>query len=261
MILNINTSAVVIFTNKLEKMHRSALPNAVRDTLNSAAFDVKQHTMLASADKFFEKRNPNFFRANSRVQKATGWDLKGMKAIVGFTPHTAQYNNEAVQELQQQEHGGTIDDRDFIPMDEARSGGNATAVRPMNRLNKIRSQVGSLKNIVDASRGTKRQFVQKAMTVGAQNTSLNKSGSRSVVNGFIIGGMHGKKTLYRVNAIHRISRNTQVKVTPIYSFKKGRKVGIDEDTHFMQEASLKSAKKLNQFFIKEANRQFAKIKR
>ncbi|MBL4809315.1 MAG: hypothetical protein JKY43_04565, partial [Phycisphaerales bacterium] len=46
---NVNTDAVVSLTNKLEKLHKSAFPVAVRGTLNSAAFDVKQKSMPAFA--------------------------------------------------------------------------------------------------------------------------------------------------------------------------------------------------------------------
>ena len=41
--LNINSDAVVKFTNKLEKMKKFDLPIAIRVTLNDAAFDVKQN--------------------------------------------------------------------------------------------------------------------------------------------------------------------------------------------------------------------------
>lgn len=40
--LNVNTDATVALTNKLEKLHKSAFPVAVRSTLNSAAFDMKK---------------------------------------------------------------------------------------------------------------------------------------------------------------------------------------------------------------------------
>jgi hypothetical protein len=82
---DINTKAVVIFTNKLEKFRKSALPAAIRNTLNSAAFDVKQKTMPVSAEKNFVRRKPNFFKANSKVVMAQGREVKGLKAIVGFT--------------------------------------------------------------------------------------------------------------------------------------------------------------------------------
>lgn len=265
--ININTSAVVAFTNKLEKMHKAALPVAVRETLSRTALNVKQQTMPASAEKsFVNRRNKNFFKANSRVEFAKGYNISTMRAIVGFTPHTAQYNSEAVQELQQQEYGGTIDDRDYIPLNGARSGGNKTPVRPQNRLKQIKSETGGLGNIVDATKGSRRQFVKKAMGVGSWANSASTvnnwtASKRSVQGGYIIGGFHGKKILYRVSGIERIGRNTKIKTTPLYSYKKGRSVGIDEDTHFMRTASLRSASNMHKIFIQEAEKQFARIKK
>jgi len=64
---NINTDAAVVMTNKLEKMHRSALPVAIRRTLDSASFDVKQRSLLLNTEKTFEQRKKTFFKATSRV--------------------------------------------------------------------------------------------------------------------------------------------------------------------------------------------------
>ena len=84
MILNINSNAVVSYTNTLEKLHKSAFPVAIRETLNSAAFDVKKNTMPLSAKKSFIERQPTFFKANSKVDKATGFNTSTMKSTVGF---------------------------------------------------------------------------------------------------------------------------------------------------------------------------------
>ena len=252
MFININTSAVVAFTNKLEKMHRSAMPNAIRGTLNRAAFDVKQRTMPLSADRHFEKRSPNFFKANSKVEMATGWTVPSMRSTVGFVSHNLKYNNLAVRELEQQEYGGEIDKRTFVPMDEARRGGNATPVRPQNRLREIRGkmQSGSLAGIPNVSaakgRSGKEQYVKTAIFAG--------------VRGFMIAGLHGKRSLYRINSIRKVGGKTEIKSTAIYSVKPGRSVKIKTDTHFMREATLKSASRMERFYIEEATRQFAKIK-
>ena len=40
--LNINAEDIVKFTNKLEKLSTTALPNVVRKTLNDVAMDVKK---------------------------------------------------------------------------------------------------------------------------------------------------------------------------------------------------------------------------
>ena len=247
---NIDTSAVVKHANTLEKIRRSALPAAVRETLNKAAFNIKQRTMPVSADKHFEKRSPNFFKANSKVQKATGFDVKNMESIVGFISHNLKYNNNAVRELQQQEYSGTIPDRSFIPTDEARRGGNATPVRPINRLRAIREQVrgGNLSGIVEASkmqgRSRKEQYIRAAWTAGH--------------HGFFIAGIRSRM-LYRVEKIEKMGNRTKVVSKAIYSFKSGRKVKVDA-TGFMREASLKSANQLNKFFVEEAERLISKIR-
>ncbi len=268
--LNINTSAVVVFTNKLEKMKRSALPSAIRNTLSRTAMDVKKVTMPESSEKHFVNRNKTFFKANSRVEFAKGWDVKTMKAVVGFTPHTAQHNNQAVRDLQQQEYGGDINDRAFIPLDDSRSGGISTPVRPMNRLARIRNQVGDLKNIPDVrktkGRSAKEKFIKTALGAGSWRLGggaiANWTASKRIVeNGFMIAGMHGKRILYRINSLQRIGNKTKVNTTPIYSLKTGRSVSIDDDTHFMREASLKSARKMETFYIEEANKQIARLKK
>ena len=106
MILNINNDKTVIFTNTLEKLHRSALPVAIRGALNKAAFDLKQKTMPESADKAFVNRSKNFFKANSRVAMAKGFDIGSMKSVTGFTEGRLRgSNNFAVQDLEQQELG------------------------------------------------------------------------------------------------------------------------------------------------------------
>lgn len=248
--INVNTSAVVIFTNKLEKMKRSALPISVRNTLSRTAMDVKRVTMPEASEKHFVNRNKTFFKANSRVEFAKGWEVNSMKAIVGFTPHTARANEEAVRELRQQEHGGDIDSRSFIPMDESRSGGIATPVRPMNRLARIRSQIGDLKNIPD---------VRKAPRVRSGRQAYVKTAMMAGERGFIIAGLHGKRILYRINSIRRVGTGMKIKSTPIYSLKSGRSVQIKDDTHFMREASLRSAKKMEKFYIEEANKQIARL--
>lgn len=237
-ILNINTDALVIFTNKLEKMHRSALPLAIRGTLNNAAFDVKQKTMPKSAASTFTERKKNFFKANSRVEMAKGFNINKMASMVGFISNKLKGENFAVKDLEQQEHGGTINKKSFIPLDSSRGGNKARPVRPINRLSKI-SNIVNQKNL----RGPKKQrFIKAARKAG--------------VGGVFLGGTsEGKETLFRVKSISKRG----FRLIPIYSFKKGRNVKV-KPTFFMKKASIISAKKMNRFFIDQAKRQFNKIK-
>lgn len=237
--LNIDTSAVVKLTNKLEKLHRSALPNAIRNALNSAAFDVKQNTMPKSAAVNFEKRQPNFFKANSRVDMAKGFDVNQMKATVGFVEAGLKGgNNFAVKNLEQQEDGGTINKKSFIPMDAARGGNKSRPVRPGNRLSSINKIVNS--NTVNA-KSEKQQFMKAVKIAG--------------VGGFVIGNRK-KKVLWRVNSMNL--NKGKLKLTPIYTFKQNRSVRV-KPTGFMETASIESAKKIEDFYIKEAKKQIKRL--
>jgi hypothetical protein len=238
--IRIDTKEVIKFTNKLEKISRLALPMAVRGTLNSAAFDVKTNTMPKKAKDSFKERQPNFFKANSRVEKASGFDIRSMKSTVGFTEGSAKNNNYAVKELEQQESGGSIPKRSFIPMSPARGGDNSRLVKPNARLKKI-------KNLVDSNKVTgttpQQRFVHAVALAGK--------------GGFVLGNK-SPKVLWRVNSINR-TKDGKFKLTPVYSFSQGRKVNVPA-THFMEKASTQSAEKLNDFYAKEAERQIAKVR-
>ena len=109
---NVDTNEVIVFTNKLEKLSKSAFPNAVRGTLNGLGFDVKKNTMPEVAEKTFVTRRKNFLKASSRVEMARGFSLNSMETKVGFVPFKGP--NEAVQDLEQQEHGGKIGGRSLL---------------------------------------------------------------------------------------------------------------------------------------------------
>jgi hypothetical protein len=236
MSFNINTDAAIKFTNKLEKIARSALPMAARGTLNSLAFDVKMKTMPTKAAKTFKQREKNFFKANSRVQTAFGYNINTMEATVGFSSASARFNNHAVQELEQQEKGGDIDKRSFVPLDGARAGGSSRGkIRANARLSKIR-------NIVESKdmhgKNKKEQFVR----------AVNMAGK----GGYVLSG----KILWRIDSINKKGK---YKKTALYTFKKGRKVHV-ESTNFMKFASLQSAEKGELFYKQNAERTIAKYK-
>lgn len=224
-IFNINTDAAVKFTNKLEKLHRSALPVAIRGTLNSAAFDVKKNTMPTEAKLAFEERNKAFFRATSRVQMAKGFSLRSMKSIVGFI---GADKNQAVDDLNKQERGGTIGGRSFIAKKEARIGRNAKkGIKKANR-------IGNIRNIERVK--SKKLFHQ----------TVRKAG----VGGHILY----KNTLWNVKAISR----GNIKLIPLYSYKKGRTVKVGA-TNFMRKATIRSSKKLETFYKIEAKKQINRL--
>jgi len=238
--ININTDAVVKFTDKLERIHRSALPIAIRSTLNSAAFDVKKTTMPATSKATFTNRVPNFFKANSRVEMAKGFNIREMKAIVGFVDKGLKgTNNYAVKELEQQEHGGNIEKKSFIPTDKAR-GGKTRAVRPGNRLSSINKVVNSY-----ARNNPKQAFIKAAIKVGP--------------GGHVIGNFQ-KKIMWRIDSIDRSGTRMKIKKTPLYSYQKNRSVHV-KATGFMKEASQESANKMQKYYIREAEKQIKRLRK
>lgn len=228
---NINNDAVVRHTNTLEKMHRSALPLAIRNTLNSVAFDVKKTTMPASAEREFVTRAPNFFKANSRVEMARGWNVDSMQSMVGFLPR-----DQAVEDLEEQEYGGTIEARSFIPMDQARAGGPATKVRPSNRLTKIGKVVNA--NTMEG-KTPQAKFLAAARKAGK--------------GGYVLGNLP-EKTLWKIEAID----GRTIKKKPLFSYEKNRDVTVSP-TGFMRTASLESAAKIEKIFIAQAERQIERL--
>ena len=59
---NVNTDEVVRLTNRLEKLNKSAMPIAVRSTLNDVAFQSKQTHLPKEFDKKFTIRKKNFIK-------------------------------------------------------------------------------------------------------------------------------------------------------------------------------------------------------
>lgn len=237
--LNINTDAVVSYTNTLEQMHKSALPSAIRGALNKAVFDVKKNTLQKQADASFTKRQPNFFKANSKFENAKGFNVATMKATVGMTENGLKGgSNYAVKDLEQQESGGVIKKKSFIPLAGARiSGSNSKNVRANARLSQIKKIVEAKKSPGKSSRS---RFVHAILEAG--------------VGGYVLSGSR----LFRVNSLRKTNGKFMDK-TALYDFKKGRSVRVSP-TGFMRKASLQSAEKIEGFFVDEAKRQIDKLK-
>lgn len=247
MILSINNTALVAYTKKLRTLHRSALPVAVRQTLNSVAFDMKSRTLPASASKTFVQRKPNFFKANSKVGMAKGFKIDGMKSVVGFVP-----KSQAVKELHEQEYGGTIKDRSFIPNKQARSGGWNTMVKPRFRMARIGGS-----NIVKASESKGRSDKQKFVRSAIMAKKLHGN------NALVLGNKHqGKQTLSKIDKISRnLKRRTiKIKRTAIYTVKKGRSVKISK-TGFAKRAAHESGLRISEYYVQHAQKQFQKALR
>jgi len=235
-ILDVNTDQFVVLSNKLEKIHRSAFPVAARQTLNKAAFFTRKNTLQIEARKQFIIRKPSFFRAFSSVDKATGFNVRSMTATVGMTD-----KNESSRNLKYQERGGSIQNRDFIATDAARTGKSKR--KPISK----RSRASNIKIVKASNRGTKKQRFVKAAIVATQK--YGKSGHVLMDN-----------SLIRINkAMSNLkSRKLVIATTKVYDYKKGRSVRIEKHP-FVAPAAQRSGRMMEKWFRIEAEKQFKRL--
>ncbi len=224
--LSINTDAVISFTNKLEKLHRSGLPTAIRQTLNKVALDVKKDSLLKTVAGTFITRNRTFFKAFSRVQFAQGFNINTMQSKVGMITRGTQ----AGENMRQQEVGGKISGRTFIPINTSRVGNSADKmVRRKNRITSL-----NIKNRI--RKGDKKGLFAEA----------HKQGK-------------GKHLIYDDTAFEILKiKPGRLILKPLYSFKKNRSISV-RGTGFMRESSLLSATKMENIYQNEAKKQIKRL--
>lgn len=239
--IDINNIEVKRFSDRLRQMHRSNLPIVVRQTLNDMAFDVKQHTLLKSADKAFILRNPGFFKKHSGVKKAVGWDVNSMESIVGIEPKGIK----AAEQLTKQEFGGTISNRSAIYMKSARvSGSNAKKVRRQNYL----GTKGIVRGRPSAGRTRKSNFVAAAYMAQKEGKFLLWEGSKN-------------ETIFDIKSVGFTGkgrhRSAKINAVAIADYEKNRSVNL-QARPFLKPASLLSYQKANTFFAQNAKKRFEK---
>ena len=227
----VDVDEVISYTNRLEKLNRSAFPSAVRNTLNSLAFDVKQRTMLKMTEKTFTIRQRNFFKANSRVETAKGFHVGSMGSQVGFV--SLKGNNFAVDDLEQQEHGGKIDGRSFIALAPARVSNS------LSRNVSKRNRISGIKNIVK--------------TDDAKTNSDAQGFVKSVIFAGVGGHVLHKNILFRIDSIN----GRRFKLKALYSFQKSRSVTVKK-TKFMERSAEITTRRNFEFYKKSAEFQFEK---
>lgn len=265
--IDINTKNLVGHIYTLSKLHRSALPAAVMQTLNGAAFTTKTVTMPKEADRF-EKRKPTFFKANSKVAPARGFNIDTMRSEVGFIPKPAD-KSHSVEDLEAQEKHGTIENRAFIALPKAREGGS------FNRRIKRSNYMDKVNNIYDPE----VQRSRKGKATDSLKMSFILTAMQAGQGGLIFGTdrKKGARVVYRINKVARVKKitkttrrlgiktkkwNTFVGLTELFNVKAGRKVRPDSKySGFMKKASLEAQRGMEATFIAAANKQIAKFTR
>ena len=145
--LDVNTSESIKLTAKLETLHRSAFPSAVRNTLNDLAFESKK-LVPKKADENFTIRQKNLFNRMTIVERAKGFDVNKMVSKVGIDGSKGSLSDG----LEKQETGGNIQGRKLLAHDKARvSGSNTKKVRAKYYFKNI-DKIGTAKKRVKGSK-------------------------------------------------------------------------------------------------------------
>ena len=219
---NINNADVVKLTNKLEKMHKSAMPLAVRGTLNDAAFLMKKYKIILHFKRTFTERQKNFIKTHTWANKSKNtFNIKEMVSEVGVLLDKSTSGNELIN----QEYGGIIKKRDYINTDESRVAESRT-----RRVGKVGRVKGKELKIY---RG--KSFVKKV--------------HRAKEGGYI----KHKKWIFRINSIDRKNGRLKINTTPIFTFKRGRSVRIKKRP-FLKPAANDIIKIQHRIFKKNAEK-------
>lgn len=235
-VINIDSDNLAKLSNRLEQLSRTDIPRVIQKTLNNAALDMKTKTLINQTDKEFTNRRRNFFKANSSIEFAKrSKNINEIKSTVGFVSTKLKgRNNAAVENLEQQERGGKIEGKSFIPLDTARvSGSYKRNVRSAARLTNVNKMIRA-KNKRGKTPG--QRFVVAANEAGAGGHVLSERG-----------------ILWRINSLKR-GRDGRFKTTPLYSYESKRSITV-KPRRFMEKSAYKSGGKLDEIYISEAKKQ------
>lgn len=240
---DVNTDESIKLTVKLNKLHRSAFPVAVRGTLNDAAFETKKNVPKV-ANRKFTTRQKSFFRAFSTVDKAKGFDLRNMRATSGIN---SAKGDEVAEGLEAQEFGGTIMGRKLIPMDSART--SNSHAKKLRKKNQFRQLGKTVRMRSTGGRGTRKSrfvaSVMKANSLGAKNMIITTG---------------GRGTLYRISGVSQSIRTRKIKfkMQALYHYRN-TKFSRVQPSPFMEPSATLAAKKMDKFYKKQADRQFKRL--
>lgn len=105
---NIDSSQIQLFKQKLEKIHRSAVPVAVRQSLNEAAYQMKSVILPSEFKNDFTIRRPTFVKSHSAFTRSKNtFEIQYMSSECGIIRGKSISGNR----LELQERGGVVSDR------------------------------------------------------------------------------------------------------------------------------------------------------
>lgn len=257
--VNINSSPLKNYADKLKTLSRYALPVTVKKTLNDTAYHLKKESMPKRAERQFKKRQPNFFKANSKVIQAQGFNIKDMSSQVGFYSNSLRgKNNRAVTDLEKQEDGGYINKKTFVPEEGARAGDKKNGlVKANRRLGKLPSLINRVS--ITSTKGKTKSGRMFSIKSRKQRFIRAAFVAKKQFNGFILGNKNrnGNRTLSVISSLIKRGNTISMKRAALYNVKNGRAVKV-KATQFMKRASYESGLMMEYFFIKNSQEKIIK---
>lgn len=237
---DVNTDQSIKLTSKLERLNRSAFPSAVRNTLNTAAFEMKKEIPKTASKKFIT-RQKGFFKRMSLVDKAKGFDLRKMKSTVGIDGK----DRALADNLESQEFGGRVKGNKLVPHDDARvSKSKLKRVSSRNYLNKVK--------IHDASKAFKSHRGTRSSKFTSAVMSTIKRGKKDMLM-----RSKNKGIVYRISSVKRNKSGVKFKLKKIYVFRK-KKISKVRSNNYMMDSAILTTKKIPKFYKNNAEFQFKK---
>lgn len=244
---NVNTSGVIHLTSKLEGLNKSAFPSAVRATLNDGAFEMKQKNILESARRNMKVKQPNFFKANTGVERAKfGRNIESMSATSGFINKRGIKANKAVAYGMEANEVGAIDSTGMMYKKATRTG---------RGLVKRRNYYDKSKLTKNASKKKGNAYVQSAFASFKDKAPVmvkTKKGMAMIMVKSI--------TQYKRSNKSKGRKKGQLKINSVLlMLDRTVKKAKAKATHFNKEAAQKTQKQMEVFYEKNANYHFNKI--
>ena len=223
--IKIDSNAIKQYEKKLNDLHRSAFPNAIRSTLNDAAFEMKKDNLHTSATKNFKHtRSKSFFKKFSGVKKATGWNINEMYSEIGLLDMGVKTAKTAIDNMHMHEKGGSINEGATYLRDSRTSKSFGRLVRKQNYFKRSKFVKG-------------KNYVRKAFVALKENAIMQ----------------HGDY-LIRVN---KITKGRKLRINTTLLMKKRKNARITPN-HFITKAGIETRKSIPLNFRKHAQKQIKK---
>ena len=237
MSLEYRGNALIDYSHKLSRIHRAALPNAVRFTLTDVAKDVYFRTLRKNANKQFDVKKQSFFRAFSEYKPASGNNISRMQSTAGMIK---KGKSKVSTEIGQQQFAGVVHNKSFIAIEKGRTGKGLT--------NKKYRDARKRKPII-AEKG--KMFFPNAKKAKDTNSPLIVKKNK---RGYFV-----KVTKIRKAKGHKFKREVVTQI--IGGYKENRKIDLKTNKPFLNNAALESGNLLNAKFIKNAKLQVKRFLR